>query len=423
MWLELLGRSSNEDWKSAESSKLIDAARQAAYGGSFPFHETDTLEQQAKTIDAFYHAPSAANLDIQKKALTDIVDAKMATEKRASFYRYMTEFESAGFSPQEVAKTYAQLNVLLGNSFGVIDEKQRVGTAFDFLYHATEGHIDQGRHNTCGANVLEERLMARNPSLTAEMITSAAITGDWVSTDGNIIKLDHDSLQAGPEEQNYPPLDGWRSQASQIFQITTLNDVGQHAQKPFSFIQKSQSSWSVLRNAKAMFGYRGESWRADDGSEITFKGLQPMSISAENKRLLGDTDVVLVNLGDPNSNTNPHWSQPEDPLRSKKVQESAVMLAKLGINTFDKVGGSGGLREKLASFKSDKKYPVMIGVDDFNNEIPGSIGWFSDLNVGADHVVTVKDYDSSQDKVYIQNSRGVDYNGWISVQDLYNGSL
>jgi hypothetical protein len=423
MWSELLGLSRDDVLKSDKSEKLVDAARQAAYGGKFALKETDTPEQQAKTIDAFYHDQSATNLDVQKKALTDLVDAKMATEKQAAFHRYMNEFESSGFSGQEIAKTYAQLNMMLGSSFGVIDERQRVGTAFDFLYHAAEGHIDQGRHNTCGANVIEERVLARNPSLAAEMTTSAAVTGNWISTDGKVIKLDHASLQAGPEEQNCPPVDGWRSQSSQIFQVTALTDLGQHNEKPYTFIQKSQSSWSLVRDVAAWFGSHGESWRAADGTESKYPGLRPSSVAEENKRLLGDTNVVLVNLGDPNSNTNEHFRTPLDPQRGKRTELEEAAYQKVGVNTFDKVGGTNSLREKLADLKTAKQFPVMIGVDDFNNEMPASSTWFRDLDEGSHHVVIVKEYDDAHDRVYIQNSRGTDHNGWISVQDLYNGSL
>jgi hypothetical protein len=402
-------------------TKLADEARNTAYADRFLLRRDATAEQQAKAIDSFYKDPLSANFDLQKKSLIDLVHARTDKDKQVLFHKYMTEFEAKPIEQSEKARTYGQLNVLLGSEFGVISDEQRVGTALDFLFHAAEGHIDKGRHLTCAPTVQEQRTIARQPSLAAEMITSAAISGEWIARDGKTIKLDQDSLRAGPEERNYPPVDGWRSQASQIFQVVAINDFGQHRRMPLSFIQKEQSSWPLLRNMMAFAGYRGEYWRLADGREVDFGGLGPEAVAEENQRLLGDSKVVLYNAGSPESNTSDHFQPSYDPDRNPPKVIKTFQRA--GVDVFDRIDGNAGLESKLADLSNNKKFPVMIGVDESNHELPGYSSWFSDLNLGSHHVVTLTEYDAEHKRVYVQNSDGSEYNGWISTQDLYNGSL
>jgi hypothetical protein len=407
----------HKETKDPKDEQLTEQARVDAYGSKSLLRESDSKDAQAKTIRDFYNSPAAANLEVQKRSLTTFADQNFDGEKKSSFHQYMADFEAKTADPAEVARTYSQLNLLMGTTYGAIDKTQRVGTAFDFLYHAAEGRVDQGTHLTCGANALEARVLARNPALGAEMVASASITGEWIANDGKTIKLDPASLQAHGEEKNYPPVDGWRSQASQIFQVTAINDMSQRSPVPHSFLQESRSDWWAIRTVEAALGSRGEYWRKDeDGLQTKFHGLPLKFVAEENKRLLGDSDVVIANVGKPDSNTAPHVNFFDPGERNMRIADAKSP----GIQTYESVES---LNLHLSELQSQKRFPIIAGVDLMNGELPGLSHYLSDPNSGGDHVLTLKGYDPIGKRVYIQNSFGAEYDGWISTQDLYNGSL
>jgi hypothetical protein len=412
-----------EHWIASENGnpdqlKLVEQARSDAFGTKFQLHRNDSSDVQAKTIREFFQDPSAADFDLQKQSLNVFAAAKIDIAKQPIFNRYMTEFESRIGDRAEVARTYSQLNVLLSSPVGAIDEQQRIGTALDLIYHAAEGHVDQGRHLTCAPSALEERVLSRKPSIAAEMVVSAAVAGEWIAQDGKTIKLDKDSLNATGEETNYPPIDGWRSQASQIFQVTVLNDISQRTETPHSFLQKSQSGFTPLRTLEAIVGYRGEYWRDPNGAETKFRGLPPKYLADENERLLGDRNVVLNNVGVRSSSKQVLSNQVS--TQQALTEQQIEISNRSGVQTFNSVVS---LEQELSTLKESKLFPVMIGVDQSNHELPGYGGILPDLDMGANHVVSLTDYDSVSQQVYVRNSQGSQYDGWISIHDLYDGSL
>ena len=328
-------------------------------------------------------------------------------------------------SKEELTGVLSQVNKLMTTDSALVSAKERVNIAACILHHTGEGRIDQGIHSTCNVTVLQNIAFDKRPSLAAEMITSAALTGEWKAGDGKVIKVPNGSLKPGWEEEHFPPKNGLRSHASQVFQVVALNDVGQREKEPVEYVQKHQSLSSLFFAIGQQYmpaseyllpnGY--EVWRDKRGVETNFNGLSGRQIQEESKRLFGDKHETIA-FKSPYEWMSHPWSVGDDDYKGNKMVESEE-----------------GLRQALEKLDSEKKLPVVIAVNGdmiFGNFETSTFGLralirpiktlheYIDSKLGvANHVVIVTQFDKAQDRVYVKNSWGAKQDGWVSVKNLW----
>ncbi|MBA3859583.1 MAG: hypothetical protein C0507_21975 [Cyanobacteria bacterium PR.3.49] len=336
---------------------------------------------------------------------------------------------SGELSRQEVADTMKHAQRLISNDSKFLTRDQRGNVAAGILYHMGHGRIDQGMHATCNVTVLQNIAFMDKPSIAAEMITSAALEGKWTAPDGKVITIPEDSMTPGMEESVFPPVDGLRTHASQIFQVVALNDVGQREKEPKEFVQKPAGPASMFHTLASHLlpaseywmpnGY--EVWRDSSAKETAFMGLTGKQIQEESQRLFGDKYETISYRSPWESWKYPFSSKAEDYKLTKMVESE------------------DGLRTTISDLDKSGKLPVVVAVDGDNvllsstgvidNIIYGlrssfrplrTASEFIDSQLGiANHVVTVTKYDAASDRVFIENSWGKDQDGWMSVRDLW----
>lgn len=377
---------------------------------------------QGKEISASVESSMEKVLSVESKET-----AKRLTEE---WHRQIEDRIAKGqLSRQEVASTFQQVKRLMQNESEYLTDEQRANVAVGILYHTGHGRIDQGMHGTCNVTVLQNIAFMDKPSVAAEMITTAALEGKWTATDGKVITIPKDSMKPGFEESAFPPVDGLRTHASQIFQVVALNDVGQREKEPKEFVQKPAGPSSMLHTLASYMlpaseiwmpnGY--EVWRDASGAETAFGGLSGRQIQEESERLFGDKYETISYRSPWESWRYPFSSNEEDYKLTKMVESE------------------DGLRKTIADLDKDGKLPVVVAVNG-DQVLLGSTGVidailyglrstfrplrtaseFIDSQLGiANHVVTVTKYDVASDRVFIENSWGRDQDGWMSVRDLW----
>ncbi|MBA4026661.1 MAG: hypothetical protein C0473_00315 [Cyanobacteria bacterium DS3.002] len=324
-----------------------------------------------------------ARRDVQEAAEKKISDpaAKQAfLQDCADLEKRMS---TDGLSAVEVAKTMEITAQLLNSDKGIVPAQDRINAAQGIMHHAAHPEsVDQGFHGTCNVATVENMAFSENPSRAAQMISEVALTGQWTAPDGKQIKVDASSLTPGAEERTFPPSDGSRSYASQIYQVTALNDLGQREHPPVYFSQQRSTSRSDT----------GEYWTDASGKVLEpFGGLTVNEIAEESKRLLpGDNSVLIVNDG-------------------ANYQDGSVF-------SFE---SEKDLGDKLVDLKSKGDLPIIMAV----NASDPVFGGKSPEN-GINHVICIRDIDTSTNppRVKIDNQWGKSSDGWMSLSDLYKGS-
>src|SRR5262249_17217242 len=185
-----------------------------------------------------------ATHNIQRAKLDALADVHFQDPRqRNRFTNMMAGFEARartiGLPEREVAATYLHLNRLIQAGDGApIGARDRLRLAEQILGQVEfPPRIDQGAKNTCNVTTVENRIVTRQPSEAARLITDVATTGRYVTADGAIVDLGRVPGGIKPDYEASMSLnrtfdgtsnldlqvDGMRTYASQIFQNTAVN--------------------------------------------------------------------------------------------------------------------------------------------------------------------------------------------------------
>ncbi|MBX9688935.1 MAG: hypothetical protein K2X27_19665 [Candidatus Obscuribacterales bacterium] len=158
---------------------------------------------------------------LEKDAALAISDA----DKLKDFSEKLKTFESRAaarpLSDSEVFGTYVQMARVLNPSLRLA-HGDKGNLVRSMLANAADPFsIDQGGHNTCNVTAMQVRLYAQEPQTPSKVVADIAVTGQFKTADGTIIKPL--SLAPDGEAQQDPVWDGGRNFASQIFQMVAIN--------------------------------------------------------------------------------------------------------------------------------------------------------------------------------------------------------
>ncbi len=310
-----------------------------------------------------------------------------------------------GLSRQEIARTYStSANFLRAESVVGVTREHLSALSLQCIRNAANPRgIDQGVNNTCNVTTIEGRLYSVSPSDAIRVVSNIALNGKFRTAGGTLISLDAGQLQPDEEARVTLKADvgsGKRLYASQLFQHGAVN----------SFWQTATEAPDGRTVKKGSLEYRVDAGR-DAGNGQPAIPRREQIIDRSN----GENEVIKLNGEVVNS---PHLSldsmlQVERRLTGR-LERSRIVDYQLKQSTRDvlKPGSLDELKEQLTRLKSDKKFPVTLGMDvradSFWKKVFGDrpivVNSFRDTFY---HVVQIVDYDPEKDKVYVDGSWGV----------------
>lgn len=372
---------------------------------SHPIHPGDRVKVPGdKATEA---KPEDQRLQEAKEKLTKQAEEKFKDDpaKLGQFKENMRLFEERAerdkLSPTEIAKTYKEIDRLLeAKGDKPLKPEQRKDLAEQIIRQAADPTtIDQGGHNTCNMATVETRMYTRNPSDAARLVTDVALTSQYVATDGRRVRV---NPGAHDEARNPTTIDGERSHASEIFQVTGVNlHIDQENRKT---------------NPRGQLRYEQHPTQpgsGDTGERIIDYGSKPPKVIDDHPQIY---DENLGNLRDVYS-----------AITGKKengivIAHDAPIVDKSDAVT--RVSSEQGLNDALAQAKKDGKMPLIVWVDTSMEPFWTDSGAGKAGGSGGGHVVTITDYNPGPPaRVTLDNQWGKDADHDatkpISVHDLY----
>ncbi|GEM_PF-663916 len=344
-----------------------------------------------------------------RKELDKIADRDMPEKDRALFKENLSKLEDRAkrehLPPDEVTKTYEQLNRLLRSTDAKVNKNDRLLLAESFAHHLNHDDlVDQGKHGTCNVTVIAERGFSRHPSKLAEMVATTAIEGKWTAADGKVITLDPRSMIPRAEERNNPPKDDERSYAVLMLNLVMVNDATQRRIPPVYYRQENPDPHLVDDTGERIYGSSGKPMTEREVYEdfSTFPATRkyrdvPLSqptlndseIYKAGSRLFGVSDFYLT--------------------AGKRADGDGVV----------KYETQQQLHDKLVEIKNQHRLPIVIAVNGlttpFGSGAPGT--------VSGGHVVSVRDYDPVGGRVKISNQWGKGSDKWVTIKEVYENSM
>lgn len=239
--------------------------------------------------------------------------------------------------------------------------------------------IDQGAHNTCNVTTLECRLYTQEPSTVARVVADVAVTGQFKTADGSVIRPE--SLAPDLEAKFDPTPDGLRNYASLVFQNTAIN---------VHWMRKDTLPGGVMAG-KGNIEYR-QGKPGEPEEYLLNKSVNPPVIHHFRSLDSSHPWLDVDGLSDINAQIT------GKPSKDFGIQRWFYPSENNGVSKFLTFGG---LKEKLQEYKDKNSFPVIIAVN-------GDHKPFGSGNGFAPHVVTVTDYDAATGLVTLDNQWGKD---------------
>lgn len=337
-------------------------------------------------------------------------------QKRAALLADMQKFKERAdkdkLSDGEYTRTLEQVTKLLEARDGKVSAADRVLAAQGIMYNAARPDTICQIGGTCGGASTEHKIFCKYPSVAADMITSAALKGQWTGKDGKIIKMPEANLASEDGFRQFPPADGQPSYASQLFQITVINDIGQHCKPPMTYLRQAKVE---EKNGNSTISYVPEKWVLENGEKRPFAspgtgnfsrtgGLTSFAVANEIYRLTGEKNGVMANRKFDNDDC-PASQRPPG----------------ISDDNLTDVRSTDELETKVRELKEQGRLPAVVCVSGLAvSALDGSRCF---IGQAQDHFVTVAAYQPAKDgqpaKVLLHNQWGSGFNGWMNLKDFY----
>ncbi len=351
--------------------------------------------------------PGSEKLKEAKEQLIKHAEEKFKDDpaKLKQFKENMRLFEErAGrdnLSPTEIAKTYKEIDRLLeAKGDKPLKSEQRRDLAEQVMRQVADPTtIDQGQHNTCNMATVESRMYSRNPSDAAKLVADVALTGQYVASDGSKVRV---NPGAHGESRNRNTLDGQRSHASEIFQVTAVNlHIHQENRKTNPPGQLRYEQHPTVPGS------------GDTGERIIDYGSKPPKVVDTHPRIYFENAGKLRDV----------YSAITGKIESGIViaHDSALTDKSDGVT---RITSEKELNAALAQAKKDGKMPLIVALDTTVEPFWSDSGAGRAGGSGGGHVVTITDYTPGPPaKVTIDNQwgKGADHDASkpLSVHELY----
>ena len=265
--------------------------------------------------------------------------------------------------------------------------------------------IDQGHHNTCNVATIEARTYAKYPARAAGLVADVALSGEYTTASNQKIKIADSSLKPDSEAKNNPVVDGDRSYASQVFQVTAANIFWQ---------EKKSDLQGNLKNPGDLRYVQEKPWSKIEGD--TGERVKDYSTNPEGQTIKsGSTKVIDPNLYAEN------MMQISNEITGKDELRFILRHTELGWNhNLWNIRDQQDLTTQMTRMKDS--FPLIIQVhtrhepfytDSGEGKAGGSGGW---------HVVNITKYDPVTKEVTISNQWGSKLDKKVKISDLYKAT-
>jgi hypothetical protein len=404
---QLLQGENDPSWKhlveQTEASKLNAATDIAAV--------QKYIDANPAVKDNLKAADAAKQTDVatEHKNLSDWADKTLKEPELSKFKKDMTDFEDRakrdGLSQDEILKTYQQIErVNAATGAKPLSPLERQHIAQEVMHQAAvPTDISQGFHDTCNVTAVECRTYTRDPAAAAKLVADVALTGEYHAPDGTVVKVDP---SAHDQSKTWPPRDGQRTHASEIFEVTAVNiHYAQENAKNGTNIHYEQHDPTPGDNADT--GERLMDNSKKPPQEVTQGGF--LGWWGSNVRQPDLADKAITDI----SNSITGKDEKDVLLQAWGKSEGGVTA----------VHSEAELKAKLKELKDQHKLPVVIFVDTNNEPFYSDSGRGAAGGSGGYHVVTVTDYDENTGQVCVDNQwdKSADHGKGnpINVHDLY----
>lgn len=173
------------------------------------------------------------------------------------------------------------------------------------MYHAAEPtNIDQGIFNTCNVTTMQEGLFASRPSVMADMLAQASLTGTYRSPhDGRVTRLDRNSMMPVPGSEHPNADQGERSYATQLLNHVMVNEISQRRIPPQFYSQITRTGDRNDNGERLTTG-------GFTGNEVLFNG----RVARQPVITIADMGAAMQRYGRPDSvfynSTATGWEHP-----------------------------------------------------------------------------------------------------------------
>jgi hypothetical protein len=340
----------------------------------------------------------------EHRVLSNLADQKILDPGlRARFEADMSRFEQRareqGLSNEEVAKTYREIAQLMSARNGVVPENRRIELAQQVMAQAADPRtIDQGSYNTCNVTAVEAMIYSRDPSKAANLITQVALRGSYRSPEGQVVRLDSQSLTPRADAAEHPPsYDGDRSFATQLFNVTAINLAHRRQGNPLTYVQETEPADKTKVDPR-------------DNGERLFKTVNGRREEVARVPGLDDDGIVEA-----------YWGITG--RRDRDVMIDHVRYVDGPGRNVETVDSPQALSERLARLQREGKLPVIIGIHSANEPFYSDSSGGEAGGSGGGHVVTVTHFDAGPPaRVAVDNQWGsrVDHRAFtMTVDELF----
>jgi hypothetical protein len=365
------------------------------------------LEQAKKTMNATAYQEFTQNLEKFEKRARPMSDSliKQGFAENVAKDKTIAEFRD----------TYKEISRLLETPVNFkespVTGQERVKMAGEIMSNAADPTaIYQGQHNTCNVTTIETRTYTRTPSQAAKLVTDVALSGEYKAQDGTKVRLDQGSLRPDHEAWLEKPVDGKRTFASQLFQVTAVNLYYQKHNPNIHYEQgKPDASAIPPTNGERLVDYSKNPpepmaygafekwWDKKDNADFQQPNLYDSQILEIGNSITGETDTDWY-IG------NKQHSNISNTVDSPQALQAALLEA-----------------------KHQGKLPVIVKVNTNNEPFYTDSGRGAAGGSGGWHVVTVTDIqEGTPPKIQIDNqwNKADDHlrENTVSIHDLYRAT-
>jgi len=341
---------------------------------------------------------------------TSLISDTMQRELQRDMRQFEQRARENGLSPQEVARTYQQVERLLQQP-----DASRVRLAGEIMDQAARPtSVNQGNHGTCAVASLESRTYTRHPSEAARLVTDVALTGHYTTRDGTRIEV-RPTMLIQNEEIVHEHGDDNRSYASEIFQVTAVNiEYQRHG------VRSANGALELIPAQYVRYGQdfaRAGRIPPDEGDRtIDLRTNHPLVENDGSGRIINSPslhDNQITDIGRQIVGTEQGDAVLANVQRSRLGQ---------GYDQSEQIESEQDLRETLTRLRQGGHLPTQIIVHTGNEPFFADSGGGHAGGSGGWHVVTVTDFDERTGGVSIDNQWRADadrLHGGMDVQDLY----
>ncbi len=368
-----------------------------------------TREIQAPELISFlpdFEVMDRYSTEALERKVSDAASRIRLPEARRIFLDNLRDFKERGLPQSEYTGTLESVLRILQADDGAVDAGSRKLAALGAMANAAHPEsIAQGRHGTCSVAALEHKVFVQSPARAAAMIEQAVLLGKYQSSDGMTIEIPEESMAPGlRERKNFPPMpDGERNYASQLFQVTALNEVGQHFKPPMRYLQYPNPQyvdgeddleadfWLLANGSRRPFEAPGRGVFSQTG------GLTSYALAALTYRLTGETNGVILNR---------QYDTDDAPATGHNLRD---------------VRSSEEFEKAIAELKRQNKLPAIISV--YGDGVKHLDKSDSPGGKTPNHFVTVDDYrpalGGKPAQVLVHNNWKERHNGWMQARKCF----